>query len=101
MSLSTVGILILALICAWAFGGIALRLGGSLIAFVGLAGLSLGGEASGILVFAFGACPWLAGHLHFRLRHGAFKSVLAERLCLAATSACRRASAIAISDRRR
>jgi hypothetical protein len=38
--------------------------------------------------------------LHFRLRHGAFKSMLAESLCLAAASACRHVLAIAISDRR-
>lgn len=101
MTLSAIGILALALIGAWTFGGIALRLGGAVIALAGLLGLSLTGNASGLLVFALGASLWLAGHLHFRLRHGAFKSALAERLCLAASSACRRTLAIAISDRRR
>jgi hypothetical protein len=99
MTLSAIGILALALICAWTFGGIALRLGGAVIVLAGLVGLSVAGNASAILVFALGACLWLAGHLHFRLRHGAFKSALAERLCLTAASACRRT--IAISDRRR
>jgi hypothetical protein len=101
MTPSVSGLLALALICAWTLGGIALRLGGAVIALAALVGLSLTGDASGLLVFALGASLWLAGHLHFRLRHGAFKSALAERLCLAASSACRRMSAIAISDRRR
>jgi hypothetical protein len=97
MTVSAIGFLILALICGWIFGGIALRLGGALIAVAGLLGLSLSGNPNGLLAFAIGVCLWLAGHLHFRLRHGAFKSALAERLFLAAASAYRR---IAISDRR-
>ncbi|HEY2717362.1 MAG TPA: hypothetical protein VGI73_14180 [Solirubrobacterales bacterium] len=40
-----------------------------------------------MLIFVLGASLWVAGHLHFRLRHGAFKSSLAERLCLAAATA--------------
>lgn len=55
----------------------------------GLIGLSLNGDACGILVFALGACLWLAGNLLFRLRHGAFKSALAEHICLAIASAWR------------
>lgn len=101
MTLSVIGLLAPALFCAWTFGGIVLRLGGAVIALAGLLGMSLTGSASGVLVFALGACLWLAGHLHFRLRHGAFKSALAERLCLAASSASRRALTIVISDRRR
>ena len=90
MTLSVIGLLALALICAWTFGGIALRLAGTVIALAGLLGLSLSGDARGVLVFALGACLWLAGHLHFRLRHGIFKSALAEWLCLGASSALRR-----------
>jgi hypothetical protein len=101
MTLSAISILALALICAWTFGGIALRFGGALIALAGLLGLSLAGSASGVLVSVLGACLWLAGHLHYRQRHGAFKSSLAEWLCLAAATAFRRALTIAISDRRR
>lgn len=84
MTLSAIGTLTLALLCAWVFGGIALRLTGTLIALAGLLGLSLSCNASGLLVFAIGACLWLAGHLHFRLRHGAFNSALAEWLCATA-----------------
>lgn len=89
MTLSAIGTLALALIGAWVFGGVALRFAGALIALAGLLGLSLSGDVSGLLVFALGACLWLAGHLHFRLRHGAFKSVLAECLCLTTASILR------------
>jgi hypothetical protein len=44
MTVSAIGFLILALICGWIFGGIALRLGGALIAVAGLLGLSLSGN---------------------------------------------------------
>ncbi len=90
MTFSVVGLLAFALICTWTFGGAALRLCGAVIALAGLVGLSLAGNAIGLLVFAPGAGLWLAGHLHFRLRHGAFKSTLAERLCLTAARAWRR-----------
>jgi hypothetical protein len=96
MNLSVIGLLALALICAWIFGGIALRFGGTVIALAGLLGVTLAGNPSGLLVSALGACLWFAGHLHFRLRHGAFKSALVERPCLAASAASRRALTIAI-----
>lgn len=99
MTLSAIGTLTLALLGAWIFGGIALRLVGAVIALAGLLGLSLGGDASGIPVFLLGACLWLAGHLHFRFRHGTFKSALAELLCLSAASVCRRGQEIARSAR--
>jgi hypothetical protein len=90
VTLSAIGILALALIFVWTFGGVALRFGGALIAVAGVLGLSLTGNATGILVFAFGASSWLAGQLHFRLRHGAFKSAPAERICPVAASAWER-----------
>lgn len=90
MTIAALGTLALALICAWVLGGIALRLAGSLLALTGLLGLSLSGNANGLLAFVLGACLWLAGHLHFRLRHGAFKSAVAEWLCLAVACAWRR-----------
>ncbi|HEY1853683.1 MAG TPA: hypothetical protein VGG40_03785 [Solirubrobacterales bacterium] len=96
---SAVGTLALALICVWVFGGIALRFGGTLLALAGLLGLSLAGNANGLLVFVLGACLWLAGHLHFRLRHGAFKSALAERLCVTVSSACHRVLEVAGAQR--
>ena len=93
MTISAFGVIGLALIGAWVFGGIVLRLAGGFLALAGLIGLGLSGNANGLLVFVLGACLWLAGHLNFRLRHGVFKSVLAERLCLGLASAwlrCRR-----------
>jgi hypothetical protein len=73
MALSALGTLALALICAWVFGGIVLRLAGGLLASAGLLGLSLSGNTNGLLVFVVGACLWLVGRLHFRLRHGPFR----------------------------
>lgn len=101
MTLSVLGTLALALICAWVFGGIALRLAGGLLTVAGLLGLSLSGNANGLLVFGIGACLWLAGQIHFRLRHGGFKGMLTERVCLAATSARRRAPKVRQSARSR
>lgn len=92
MTLSALGTLALALICAWIFGGTALRLAGILLALAGLLGLSLSGDANGIVALALGACLWLAGHLHFRVRHGYFKGALAERICVASASASRTSS---------
>lgn len=91
MIVSALGILILGPICAWVFGGIALRFAGGLLALAGMLGLSLSGNATGLTVFALGACLWIAGHLHFRLRHRAFKSAFAEWVCLVAASVWRRA----------
>lgn len=92
MTLSAFGTLAIALICSWVIGGIALRLAGGFFALAGLLGLSLSGNANGLVVFTLGACLWLAGHLHFRLRHGDFRSALAEWLSLAAVSAWQRGS---------
>ncbi|HEY2717143.1 MAG TPA: hypothetical protein VGI73_13065 [Solirubrobacterales bacterium] len=95
MTFSALGVIGLALIGAWVLGGIALRFAGLLLALAGLLGLSLSGNANGALVFALGTCLWLVGHLHFRWRHGAFKSALAEWLCLAAAGLWRRGLEIA------
>ncbi len=69
MTVSAVGVLALALIGFWIFGGVALRLAGIVIVLAGLLGLSLAGNSDGLIVLAIGACLRLAGHLHFRLRH--------------------------------
>lgn len=90
MTLSAIGTLTLALLGAWVFGGIALRLAGAVIALAGLLGLSLRGDPNGLVVLALGACLWLAGQLHFRMRHGYFRSALAEWLSIGAAWAGRR-----------
>jgi hypothetical protein len=61
----------------WLIGGIALRWGGVAAVAFGFA-VALGMEdASGILLVVAGSLLWLAGHLHYWLRHGGFKSGLA------------------------
>jgi len=39
--------------------------------------LALTGDANAIVVFAIGAALWLAGHWHYALRQGDYKSPLA------------------------
>ena len=85
MILSTIGTGLLAAIGFWIFGGIALRLGGALLVIAGAAGLAVTGDANGLLPVAFGAAAWWAGHLHYALRHGAWKSMLASRVATART----------------
>lgn len=80
MIVTTIGIATLAAIGFWLIGGIVLRVGGTIIALVGAAGLVLNGNANGILVFAIGVALWLVGHWHFALRHHEYKSPLAERV---------------------
>ena len=80
MTLSGIGFLALAVIGVWTFGGIALRIAGAVIALAGLLDVGLSGRAIGLVVFALGVFLWLAGHWHFRLRHGTAKSALVEWL---------------------
>lgn len=80
MIVSALGIAALAALLGWIFGGIALRLGGLLIALAGLVGLAMSGDAAGVLAFAIGALLWLAGQWHYALRHQEYKSPLARHL---------------------
>ena len=77
MILASLAILALVLLYAWVLGGVLLRLGGFALALAGVAGVAASGNANGVLVFAIGAALWLAGHWHWALRHGCFKSPLA------------------------
>lgn len=74
MILSTIGTGLLAVIGFWIFGGIALRFGGALLIIAGAAGLAITGDANGLPLVALGTAAWWAGHLHYALRHGAWKS---------------------------
>jgi hypothetical protein len=76
---SAIGVALLLAIGFWVFGGFALRLGGALLVVVGAVGLATAGEANGLLLIALGIAAWLTGHLHYALRRGAWKSVLARR----------------------
>lgn len=77
MILVDLAILALALLFAWVLGGVLLRLGGIAVALAGAVGVAASGNPNGVLVLAIGAALWLAGHWHWALRHGCFKSPLA------------------------
>lgn len=80
MTLVTLGIAILGLLGLWLLGGFVLRLSGLLLFIAGSAGLTIGGDANGILVAAIGALCWLGGHWHYALRHQEYKSPLARHI---------------------
>jgi hypothetical protein len=77
MILVDLAILALVLLFVWILGGLLLRIGGLTLALAGAATVALSGNANGLLVFAIGAALWLAGHWHYALRHGEYKSPLA------------------------
>jgi hypothetical protein len=77
--LEMTGLLLIATgaIALWLLGGVALRWGGVAVIALGfIVALGVGG-GSGLLLLVAGAALWLAGHLHYRVRHGDFKSGLA------------------------
>lgn len=76
---SAIGTVLLVALGFWIFGGFALRLGGVLLVLVGAVGLATMGNVSAILLVALGVAAWWTGHLHYALRHGAWKSALARR----------------------
>lgn len=80
MSLTTIGIAIIAIAAAWLAGGFVLRLGGALLAFLAALVLATTGDPDGIAMLALGLAAWLAGHWHYAARHHYFKSPLAERV---------------------
>lgn len=80
MILVDLAIVALGLICVWVLGGLVLRLIGYTLALAGAGVVALTGNANGALVFAIGVVLWLAGHWLFALRHGQFKSPLADFL---------------------
>lgn len=80
MILVDLAIVALGLLFVWVLGGLLLRLGGLILALGGAGLVALSGNANGILVFAIGAALWLAGHWLYALRHGQYKSPLADFL---------------------
>jgi hypothetical protein len=88
---AAIGVAILAVAAIWIFGSPLARWAGVLLFVVGAVGLATTGDGNGFLLVAFGGALWLAGHLLYRARRGAWKSALAERLCLLP---CRSASRI-------
>lgn len=81
-------IVALALLFVWVLGGLLLRIGGLILALGGAGLVALSGNANGMLVFAIGAVLWLAGHWLYALRHGQYKSPLAELLFCRCAPAC-------------
>jgi hypothetical protein len=80
MTITSLGMAILALASLWLFGGLLARAGGSLLMLAGLLGVAAIGDVNGLIVFVLGAGIWLAGHWHYALRHGGFRSPLAQQL---------------------
>jgi hypothetical protein len=69
MSASTLGILIVAVSAFWLLGGVLLRFAGLLMVLAGGLLLAATGNRDAIWLLLAGACVWLAGRLHHRLRH--------------------------------
>jgi hypothetical protein len=82
MTTATLGLVLMAVVGCWVFGGIVLRAGGLLIAATGFALLLAEGQLVGGPLMIAGLAIWLVGHWHYALRHGFFKSAVAERLLL-------------------
>lgn len=80
MILVDLAILALVLLFVWILGGLLLRVGGIVLALGGTGMVALSGNANGLLVFAIGGALWLAGHWLYALRHGEYKSPLADFL---------------------
>lgn len=80
--IAEIGAMILAAAGIWLFGGVLARLAGILLVLAGALTLTATGQAGALFPVAAGALLWLAGHLHYRVRFGFWKSALAERICL-------------------
>jgi hypothetical protein len=74
------GIAILILAGLWLFAGLLARACGALLMLAGAVGVAVTGNVSGFVVVMLGAALSLAGHWHYALRHGRFKSALASML---------------------
>jgi predicted membrane channel-forming protein YqfA (hemolysin III family) len=82
MTISVIGIAILAIIGFWLFGGAVLRVVGAVFVLVGLISLITLADPTALLMVVIGLVMWLAGHWHFALRHHEYKSPLAQRIFL-------------------
>jgi hypothetical protein len=82
MTITVVGISVLAAVGLWFLGGVFLRVGGAILAFVGVVSLATLANPAALLLVVLGFGMWLAGHWHFALRHHEYKSPLAQRIFL-------------------
>jgi hypothetical protein len=77
---AAIGVAILGAVGIWIFGGLLARWAGVLLVLVGAVSLATTGNGNGLLLVAPGGGLWLAGHVLYRARRGAWKSMLAERV---------------------
>lgn len=82
MILTVIGIAIMVIVGIWIFGGVALRVGGAVFAFVGAVSLIALANPAALIMVVLGFAMWLAGHWHYALRHHEYKSPLAQRIFL-------------------
>jgi hypothetical protein len=75
--MTAIVLITIAAIAFWMIGGLALRWGGVAAVALGFAVALSMDSSSGLLLLVAGTLWWLAGHVHYRLRHGDFKSSLA------------------------
>jgi hypothetical protein len=73
-------LLAVAALAVWLLGGVVLRVGGWIVMIVGVVGLMSGQGLAAVGFLLLGCVMWLVGHLHYALRHGAYKSPLAGRV---------------------
>jgi hypothetical protein len=66
----------------WLLGGAVLRVGGVLLAAVGLLSTAVTGSLSAALLAVIGALAWLVGQWAYGARHHYFRSPLARRVFL-------------------
>ena len=69
-------------LACWLFSGVALRVGGALLAAVGLLSTAMTGSSSAAVLAVIGGFAWLAGQWLFAVRHHYFCSPLARRVFL-------------------
>jgi hypothetical protein len=78
--LSWLAIAVFVALAAWYFGGLVLRVGGSLL-FAGALLTTVGtGSLTGAVFASFGGLAWLGGHWLYAVRHHYFASPLARRI---------------------
>jgi hypothetical protein len=80
--LSFLACAVMVCLACWLFSGVALRVGGALLAAVGVLSTAMTGSPSAAMLAVIGSLAWLAGHWLFAVRHHYFRSPLARRVFL-------------------